>query len=117
MFLLLPSNRTPVPKKLIREAVPRKEAMQPDICILNPTNVYNAILLNSLMLREALLANPTMTKELLGVIVQDALVVKETKEPVYEEPVVKKPKQTKQVKLKNIDELAEEIKKEVHSNE
>jgi hypothetical protein len=112
MFLLLPSNSTPLPKKLIREAVPRKEAMQPDICILNPTNVYSAILLNSIMLREALLANPAITKELLGVIVQDALVVKETKKPI-----VKKPKQTKQVKLKNIDELAEEIKKEVHGNE
>lgn len=41
----------------------------PDICILNTQNVYNAQLLNSIMLREALLANRKETENILGLVI------------------------------------------------
>lgn len=72
MFILTTSNQTPKPKHTLREGFPDVEASIPDICILNRTNINSAIVLNSKMLRQALLANPEVTKSLLGITVTDA---------------------------------------------
>lgn len=80
MFILTTSNQTPVPKRPIREAYPDHEATVPDICILNETNINSAIVLNSKMLRQALLANQDVTKKLLGITVTDATKPVENKE-------------------------------------
>lgn len=79
MFILTESRHTPIPKRQIREAFPDVECSVPDICILNASNATAAILLNSKMLREALLTNPEMTKNLLGIIVTDVNAPQEKK--------------------------------------
>lgn len=104
MFILTTSNQTPKPKRTLYEGFPDVESSIPDICILNETNINNAIILNSKMLREALLANPEATKNLLGVVVTDATAV-------APQPVTKKvPKKSSTPKtiLKPIEEEANE---------
>lgn len=104
MFILTTSNQTPKPKRTLYEGFPDVEASIPDICILNETNINNAIILNSKMLREALLANPEDTKKLLGVVVTDATV--EAK-PLTVKKAPKKPSTPKTI-LKPIEEEANE---------
>jgi hypothetical protein len=100
MFKLTTSNQTPKPKRTLYEGFPDVDASVPDICIINETNINSAILLNSKMLRQALLADPNVTKQLLGIIVEDATIVKPKK-------LVKKSTQQKAV-LKAIEEEADE---------
>ncbi len=71
MFKLTTSNNTHVPKRPVREGYPDHEATIPDICIINQTNYNSAIILNSKMLRQALLADTEVTKQLLGIEVSD----------------------------------------------
>ena len=80
MFILTTSNQTPKPKHTLYEGFPDVEASIPDICILNETNINSAIVLNSKMLRQALLVNPEVTKKLLGITVTDATKPAENKE-------------------------------------
>lgn len=101
MFKLSTSNNTPTPKRIIREGFPDTNATIPDICIINETNIARAVLLNSSMLRQALLADPDVTKELLGVIVTDALQVKPKK-------LVKKTSTPKTI-IKAVEESTEEV--------
>ena len=103
MFILTTSNQTPKPKRTLYEGFPDVESSIPDICILNETNINNAIILNSKMLREALLANPEATNKLLGVVVTDATVV--TKPLTVKAP---KKSSTPKTILKPIEEEANE---------
>lgn len=101
MFKLTTSNQTPIPKRPIREGYPDHEATIPDICIINQSNINSAIILNSKILRQALLADPEVTKELLGVAVTDALQAKPKK-------VVKKTSTPKTI-IKAVEDSTEEV--------
>lgn len=101
MFKLTTSNQTPIPKRPIREGYPDNEATVPDICIINQSNINSAIILNSKILRQALLADPKVTKELLGITVTDALQVKPKK-------LVKKTPTPKTV-IKAVEDTTEEV--------
>lgn len=110
MFILTKSNQTPKPKRTLYEGFPDVEASIPDICIINETNINNAIILNSKMLREALLANPEATKKLLGIVVTDATVVT-TKEPTVKK-APKKPSTPKTIFKPIEDVTVEEVTNE-----
>ena len=102
MFILTTSNQTPKPKRTLYEGLPDVDASIPNICILNETNINSAIILNSKMLREALLANPEVTKQLLGITVEDATIIKPKK-------VVKKTTPPKSIiKAIEVDSIVEE---------
>lgn len=78
MFYIRPSNETPKPKITIKEGFPDAAASIPDICIINDYNAYNSILLNSKLLREALLNSKEFLKTSLGIVVSEYIPEKET---------------------------------------
>lgn len=57
----------------LRIGLPVQEEMVNDICITSP-GTYEFVALNSRVLRKALLDNPEITKQLLGIIVKDATI-------------------------------------------
>jgi len=71
MFKLIDSNELPGPKKLVQAGYP--DRMNPDICFYDENNIYAFIEMNSQILREALLANPSYTLMKLGIKVEDKL--------------------------------------------
>lgn len=79
MFIVDLSTRIPIAKHQIAQAYPNIQASYPDICIAN-TDSGNGILLNSIMLREALLSSKDFLQKYLG------LVVEEYKEPEKPQP-------------------------------
>lgn len=69
MFKLTDSTEVPGVKPLIQVGYPDK--MTPDICLVDSTNIFSFVAMNSTMLREALLADPTFTLVTLGIKVED----------------------------------------------
>lgn len=71
MFLLQHSSQVPGVKGSIPAGYPDPNYATTDLVIVNSSNIYSFIELNSNMLREALLADPLFTCNVLGLIVSD----------------------------------------------
>ena len=71
MFLLRHSSEVPGVPSTIKAGYPDPSYSSADLVIVNSTNIYSFIELNSNMLREALLADPLFTYSVLGLTVSD----------------------------------------------
>jgi hypothetical protein len=113
MYSLKHASAVPMPGRQLRVGLPIYEHTIPNIAIVSANN-SDPIHLNAMVLRAALLANPEVTEQLLGITVMDAYtrkivdapVPKET--PTQPEPEKKVSKESKSKESKKLSKEEEE---------